>query len=139
MGVHVITYAVSKKSAKKIADGMGAIKGAPCQVKSITPVDGGTKVELEWTGNSGAKETDSFTIKNGETGKSAYEIAVEHGYTGTEEEWVAVSQYDDTELREAINNKQDKLTEGEGIEILPNGTINNTDGPIPAEDVLALF
>ena len=29
-----------------------------------------------------------YTVKNGTNGKSAYEIAVEHGFEGTEEEWV---------------------------------------------------
>ncbi len=44
--------------------------------------------------------TASFTLgfaacengKNGKDGKSAYEIAVEHGFTGTEEEWLAALQ-----------------------------------------------
>ena len=32
--------------------------------------------------------TTTFTIKNGESGKDAYEIAKEQGYTGTLEEWL---------------------------------------------------
>ncbi len=31
----------------------------------------------------------TFDVKNGRDGKSAYEIAVEHGYQGTEAEWIA--------------------------------------------------
>ena len=30
--------------------------------------------------------------ESAENGKSAYEIAVEHGFTGTEEEWKAISK-----------------------------------------------
>lgn len=65
MGLSIPTYAISKGSAKKIADGMGAIKGAPCTVKSITPTPDGTRITLEWTGNSGSKEEDSLVIKHG--------------------------------------------------------------------------
>lgn len=46
----------------------------------------------------------------GQDGKSAYEIAVDHGYSGTEEEWIKNlgSSFDDSALQTAINkNKTD--------------------------------
>ena len=45
---------------------------------------GGTKVTI--TDKNGAHE---FDVMNGVDGESAYQIATEHGYTGTETEWVA--------------------------------------------------
>lgn len=44
------------------------------------------------------------------TGKSAYEIAVDNGFDGTEQEWLESldgSNYDDTELRNLIDEKSD--------------------------------
>ncbi len=54
-----------------------------------TGKDGASAYELAVT--HGYKGTEEEWIKSltGKDGKSAYEIAVEHGYTGTEEEWLA--------------------------------------------------
>ena len=58
-------YVLSKSFTKKSLDGQGALKGAPCTIKSITEVDGGQKVTFEWTGTSGKKQTSEMTVKNG--------------------------------------------------------------------------
>ena len=58
-------YVLSKSFTKKSLDGQGALKGAPCTIKSITEVDGGQKVTFEWTGTSGTKQTSEMTVKNG--------------------------------------------------------------------------
>lgn len=42
-------------------------------------------------------------------GESAYDIAVSHGYVGTEEEWLESMKYDDTEIKKAVSNKVDKI------------------------------
>ena len=57
--------AAAKRFTSDTADSLGAVKGAPCTIKSITEVDGGQKVTFEWTGNSGAKQTSEMTVKNG--------------------------------------------------------------------------
>ena len=58
-------YVLSKSFTKKSLDGQGALKGAPCTIKSITEVDGGQKVTFEWTGTSGTKQTSTMIVKNG--------------------------------------------------------------------------
>lgn len=63
----ILTYALCKKYVAKTADSLGAVKGAACRVDSIKPVtdpDGrtGYTTTLSWTGASGAKETNSFTL-----------------------------------------------------------------------------
>ena len=58
-------YVLSKSFTKKSLDGQGALKGAPCTIKSITEVDGGQKITFEWTGTSGTKQTSEMTVKNG--------------------------------------------------------------------------
>ena len=61
----ILSYALSKTYTRDSLIGLGAVKGAPCTIKSITEVDGGQKVTFEWTGNSGAKQTSEMTVKNG--------------------------------------------------------------------------
>ena len=59
------TLAAARNYVDLIADSLGAVKGAPCTIKSITEVDGGQKVTFEWTGTSGTKQTSEMTVKNG--------------------------------------------------------------------------
>ena len=68
MGINVATLAAAKAYTNKLADGLGAVKGAPCQIKSITEVNNGHEVTFSWIGTSGAEETSSFTIENGVAG-----------------------------------------------------------------------
>ena len=60
-------YALSKKYVEDTSISLGAVKGAPCTIKSITEVDGGQKVTFEWTGTSGTKQTSEMIVKNGVT------------------------------------------------------------------------
>lgn len=88
MAIDLITLALARKYVDDVAGGLGAVKGAPCTIKSITEVDGGNLVTFSWSNTDGTQETSSLIIKNGEKGLSAYEVAVANGYTGTTEEWL---------------------------------------------------
>lgn len=65
MGLNILTLGSSKTYTDESLLGLGALKGAPCTIKSITEVDGGQKVTFEWTGTSGTKQTSEMTVKNG--------------------------------------------------------------------------
>ena len=65
MGLEILTLGSSKTYTDESLIGLGALKGAPCTIKSITEVDGGQKVTFEWTGTSGTKQTSEMTVKNG--------------------------------------------------------------------------
>ena len=65
MGLEILTLGSSKTYTRESLLGLGALKGAPCTIKSITEVDGGQKVTFEWTGTSGTKQTSEMTVKNG--------------------------------------------------------------------------
>ena len=71
----IIAYALSKKYTQKSLDGLGALKGAPCVIKETKIVDGGTEVTFEWTGISGATETQTILVKNGEDGEQGNGVA----------------------------------------------------------------
>lgn len=65
----ILTLSIAKKYTAETTDGLGAIKGAPCTVKSVEQTATGNKVTFEWTGNSGAKETSTLEVLNGVDGQ----------------------------------------------------------------------
>ena len=83
------------------------------------------------------------------TGKSAYEIAVEQGYNGTEEEWLSeMKDYEGLENKPQINSHtlsnnqssddlglQKKLTAGTNITIASDGTISASGGVTSYNDL----
>lgn len=69
MGLNTTTYVLSKGYTKNTADSLGAVKGAPATIKSITEIDGGHRVTFEWTGTSGKKETSTLDVMDGVAGK----------------------------------------------------------------------
>ena len=58
-------YVLSKSFTKKSLDGQGALKGAPCTIKSTTKVSDGTNITFEWTGTSGTKQTSTIKVMDG--------------------------------------------------------------------------
>lgn len=69
----IVTYAMAVNYVKKTCDALGAVRGASAQIKSITETDDGNIVTFEWTGDSGAKQTRTMTVKNG-VGITAAEV-----------------------------------------------------------------
>ena len=65
----LITLAAAKGYVGETADSLGAIKGAPATIKSITEIDGGHRVTFEWTGTSGTKQISILDVMNGVNGK----------------------------------------------------------------------
>lgn len=58
-------YVLSKSFTKKSLDGHGALKGAPCTIKSTTKVSDGTNITFEWTGTSGTTQTSTIKVMDG--------------------------------------------------------------------------
>lgn len=61
----IATLVAAKRYTNETVIGMGALKGAPCTVKSVTPVTGGNEVILSWTATDGSVKENSFTVKDG--------------------------------------------------------------------------
>ena len=62
-------YVLSKKYTKQSLDGVGALKGAPCTIKSTTETDEGTIVVFGWTDNNGISQETTILVKNGKDGE----------------------------------------------------------------------
>lgn len=69
--------ALLKKFVLETVQGLGAIKGAPCKIRSITKVEGGTVITYEWTGDDGTVKTSQMTVPDGAQGEQG-----EQGETG---------------------------------------------------------
>lgn len=72
----IISYVFSKKYTDNTVIGMGAIKGAACQVQSIDKVNKTTTITLEWEDNLGTSHTQSFDIEDGEDGVSVVDATI---------------------------------------------------------------
>ena len=68
-------YVLSKKYTKQSLDGVGALKGAPCTIKSTTATDEEIIVVFGWTDNNGISQETTILIKNGKDGKDGNGIA----------------------------------------------------------------
>ena len=66
----------AKAYVRKTADALGAVKGAPCTIKSIEQTDTGQKIIFEWIGNSGVKETSTLELRNGPKGDPGESVSV---------------------------------------------------------------
>jgi len=63
--VDITTYAILKKYINDSLIGIGALKGSPCEIDSITKEDGVTTITLKWTDTNGVDHFDSFDIMDG--------------------------------------------------------------------------
>lgn len=66
----VQALALAKKYTADTADSLGSLKGAPCEIQSITydPVAGTVTIVFSWTGTSGQVQTDTAVIHDGKDG-----------------------------------------------------------------------
>lgn len=115
MAIDFLTLALAKAFTKKTADALGAVKGAPCTIKSIEEITGGHRITFEWTGDSGAKQTQSFDVMDGEGGKADSvewskvtnkpdfaTVATSGSYNDLNDKPTIPPSYDDTALSERV-------------------------------------
>lgn len=62
------TFGASKKTIEDVAKGIGIVKGAPCQIQSITNITGGKRVTFAWEDTEGETHTASMDVMNGSDG-----------------------------------------------------------------------
>ena len=95
--------------------------------KTITTYGDGTVIESDATNISGAKGQDGANGQdgsNGNNGESAYQIAVDSGFEGTEEEWIASLKGEKGETGDKGETGQD----GKGIKTTTKYYLASSDG-----------
>ena len=103
-----LALALAKKYVQETADGLGAVKGASCTIKSVEQTDTGQKITFEWTGDSGNKQTSTLELSNGPKGEQGPQ-----GMQGP-----AGPKGDTGE----VGPKGDKGDPGESLSVMVNGT-----------------
>jgi hypothetical protein len=58
-------YGASVNYTKQSLIGMGALKGAPCEIKSITPTSTGNIVTFKWVDDLGQEHTSTLFVESG--------------------------------------------------------------------------
>ena len=61
----LVTLALAKKYTRDSLIGVGAIKGAPCQIKSIVKQDGVNTVTFLWEDNNGSQHESILQVDDG--------------------------------------------------------------------------
>ena len=72
-----VSYILSRKYTEDTAIGLGAVRGKPCNIQSITPTDDGNRVTFRWTGDDGTVQTSAMLVKNGIDGESIVSIEID--------------------------------------------------------------
>lgn len=80
----LIILALSMKFTKQSLDGVGALKGAPCVVRSITDgADGTHTVTFEWTDENDVKHTSEMVVNDGPQGEAGVGYSPQIGQVET--------------------------------------------------------
>lgn len=77
--LNTLTLGAACSYTNNVVSGMGAIKGAPCQIQSITAITGGNRVTFLWVDNSDVSHTSTMDIMDGDkgdTGKGIKSVAI---------------------------------------------------------------
>ena len=61
-------YILARAFTMQAIAGAGALKGAPCQIQSITPITGGNRITFAWETSEGETETDTLDVMDGVDG-----------------------------------------------------------------------
>lgn len=73
----VVVLGMLKKYIQETLVGMGALKGAACQIKDITNADGSHTITFKWEDNDGESHESSFTVKDGINGTDGVSPTIE--------------------------------------------------------------
>lgn len=64
----IVTLALAKKYVADSLVGVGALKGSPCTIKSITAITGGSRITFSWTDTDNVEHTNTLDVMNGAKG-----------------------------------------------------------------------
>ena len=67
MAVDNQTLGASMKYVSETLEGMGALAGKNCTIRSITPIPGGNQVKFAWTKDDGTEETATMDVMDGDS------------------------------------------------------------------------
>jgi hypothetical protein len=69
-------FLLARAYTDKAIEGGGALKGAACQIQSITAITGGHRITFAWEDNDGNVETDTMDVMDGTDGQAGVGISM---------------------------------------------------------------
>ena len=97
----LIGYVLAKGYVNNTVKGMGALRGAACEIQSITPIVDGNKIIFTWKDNTGTVHvSDPMIVKDG---KSAYKT------------WCDVNNYSSDPSDSNYKSEEDFLNDIGGV------------------------
>lgn len=64
----MVLMALLKKYVNDSLVGVGALKGAPCTIKSIAEITGGNRITFSWVDDEETERTSTLDVMDGEKG-----------------------------------------------------------------------
>ena len=120
MGISFETLGASKAYTEETVAGAGAIKGAPCQIQSITEITGGHRVTFLWVDNEGTSHTSTMDVMDGAQGETgATGKGIKNSYVDEELHFIIV--YDDDTEKDCGEITVIQRDQNEGY--IPVGTV----------------
>lgn len=123
----IITLAIAKSYVKESLLGGGAIVGKNVTISSITDINDGNEIVFSYTLDDGTTKTSTMIVKNG---KSAYQLACDNGYDGTEQEWLASLRADGDTIEQIVNDKLNEQVQDKIDDIVSDSLNGATDNDI---------
>ena len=65
----LVTLALAKKYVDASLVGVGALAGAPCEIKSIASITGGNRITFSWTDTDEVEHEETLDVMDGEKGE----------------------------------------------------------------------
>lgn len=66
--LNLLTLGAARSYTDSVLKGMGAIKGAACQIQGVTPITGGNRITFLWEDNEGVSHTSTLDVMDGVKG-----------------------------------------------------------------------
>lgn len=135
MAMDFIGLSVGMGYTDETVIGGGALKGKNCVVSNIEEVADGVNVTFQWTLDDGTVQTETVLLPKGtqgEAGKSAYQVWLDEGNTGSEEDFLnslkGEKGADGTMTFEDLTEEQKESLNGEdGFNPIITENADNTD------------
>lgn len=118
----IVTLSLAKKYVDKTLEGMGSLKGAPAQIKTIEKTPEGHKIIFLWEDNDGGRHESELIVKDATiNGFNAIELTGGENIKIDQIDENFIISFDDTDIKGAI----DKINEDLGTAQTDIQTLQN--------------
>ena len=127
MAISYETLGAANAYTEETVIGLGAIKGAPCQIQSKTAIEGGTRITFLWEDTEGESHTTTVDVMNGENPTGAMLSSI-YDSEGAVAEAGGIAEFTDDSIRAVDGIEAVGAYEPLTLELINGKYIYNTSG-----------